>query len=188
MDTPVIVSTIAMIGSVAAALVSSYQSRRVAKLGATTQLELERMKLDRERRNKAFDAAAAEVQPIEAALSTAWEMLQQTKEVIGRVLSRDGDLEACALELQALSRSLSQEYASVGARLPASAQRAWHGAKKAVGTAASLVASSGAASGKASILHPVQEIRNHLTDVQAILASERVNVRIAAAHRALALL
>lgn len=176
------------------ALFAGIQTVRTARLKASVDLALEKirqesalslesMKEDGERRRKAFELAMQESEPVEAALAQAWRDIQQVKEEIAKVISHVRyDLDLGLKAVGTAVASLVDGYARWGSDLPNDARHAWHSAKGSAGTVELSLRRQLAAHGvevelPEQVVDALKEARISLTDRQIALAAAREGFR-----------
>lgn len=192
MKVELIVAIISGLAGIAGALIASIQAIRTSKLkgGADAKLEqikaetniaVETMKEERERRQKAFEIASLESAPVEAALAQAWEDIQLIKEIISKLVSQERyDLDIALEHLNPACSNLINGYAKWGARIPEQARKAWHSAKGTVaGFQHVLITESKTNKSQLSseIIEALKEMRTFLTDHQMIIMTSRQGIR-----------
>jgi predicted nucleic acid-binding Zn-ribbon protein len=186
-----IVPIASAVASVIAAAVAWKQAERTIRLKAESDLQLERLRLEAARRQKAFEAARAASEPVAAALSDAWNEMQSLKDVISRTLSPSRfDLEVALTRTRESAARLGAGYGRCGADLDEMARRAWHAAKNtADGLEAVLArhdeARQASEADLAVIQRRLRDIRALLTDYQAQLARARQTLADTYTHRIL---
>jgi hypothetical protein len=183
MSNEVVIAIISGIGAVIAAVIAWFQSLRTVKLKVETELAIEKMKIDRERRQKAFEIACQESAPIEAAINRAWEDIQIIKEEISKILS-EGEYHAdLALGfIETASNRLREEYGKWAVSLPQDARDVWHKAKGNASAIQGIVVKHSPIKEANPELPPdikekLRDARTSLTDYQMILTSTRQSLR-----------
>lgn len=205
MDTAVIVAIVAACTSTASAVMTWLQATRVkrlevqtqeklAKLTSTTQLAIERLKIDNERLNKAFAVASEESKPLENILSEMWKHIQIVKDEL-RSLCESESFNADAIDVKTKSiesavRILLDLYSQHGAELPEQAAQACHRCKNEIlmilsyfPLIAKEVKKDGFISQKTIIY--LEKCRLMLDETQAIIALYRSSLRADLLHKVL---
>ncbi len=158
--------------AVIAAIVAWLQATRVAKI-----------KIDHDRRKKAFELATQETLPIENAISEAWTDIQIIKEGLTKLTSDfpcEFDEELKQLE-QSCNRIIN-DFSIWGSKIPKMAEMAWHRSKNISYEIKAYVAtirdnySSNVYIDK-DIKNTLAEIRNFLTEQQVIFSSAKQGLR-----------
>lgn len=180
-----VVSGIAAVLGGAGGVFAWVQAVRVTRIRAEAERALESMKLDTERRRRAFELASAETEPMQGALAQAWSDVQALKDAVSRTLSASRfDTQSAMKLVDPAIASLVEGYGRWGAMLPADARKAWHRAKDLAGTVGILVNAGEDYPAEARTAQ-LREIRHALTDIQLALATARATVRDAHVRRIL---
>jgi len=177
---------IALVGasaSVVAAVVSLFAAARSARLKVQSDLAIERLRLDAVNRQKAFDVAMKEVQPMEAALSSAWRDIQTIRDVIQRTVAPAQYDEQVALDtLRSAIAAISSGYSQFGGMLPPEAVSAWHSAKSHTSAVEPLMLSRGTGVNPQPEADPdvdeqLLQLRSALRDHQSVLQQSLLTIR-----------
>jgi hypothetical protein len=192
MKVEVIVAIISGIAAIAGALIASIQAVRMSRLKAETDAKLEQLKAEtsiavetmkdvRERRHKAFEIAAQESAPLEAALAQAWEDIQLIKEIISKLVSPDRyDLDIALDHLTPPCSRLMDGYAKWGASIPEHARKAWHAAKGDISAFRQILVTESNTSNSqlpSATIEILKETRTFLTDHQMVIVASRQSIR-----------
>jgi hypothetical protein len=189
METSVAVALVGAAASVIAAVVSLYAALNAARLKAKSELALERAKIEASSRQRAFEMAVKDSEPLEAALNAAWGDIQIVRDVIQKAVTPALYDEAAALELlRGAVSGVSNGYKEFGASLPADADAAWHSAKNAVQTAEALLRRRGTGvsprtESPQDVDRQLEQIRASLREAQHIIQQSMLMVRGAAMKR-----
>jgi hypothetical protein len=153
------------------------------RIRSETNLALENVKADQERRKRAFEVALEESKPVEAALAQAWHDIQSIKEITSKYMSRFRfDENSARQPFNSAGVNLSEGYAKWGTELPESARHAWHKAKGCITLVEELLPSPDHTDDDVLPLPPstterLREIRITLTDSQMAIAASRQAIR-----------
>jgi len=162
---------------VISAIVATIQAIRAARITASANIEIERMKADAERRKHALAIASQEVEPVAEALAQAWSDLQALKDFLSLVPRGSLDTRVRGAAAEASDR-LASGYKTWGAKLPQSAARAWHDAKNASYIVAQLIDEQPHRRRAAEELQTRSEdIRQVLTEIQTVISVTLATLR-----------
>jgi len=185
----VISGIVGLVGGIIACIQAIRTSRLKADADSTlerirseTSISLENMKLDQERRKRAFEVAIEESRPIEASLAQAWHDIQSIKDVISKYMSGFRfDENSARQSFASAYASLCEGYAKWGTEVPDSARHGWHKAKGCAMSVEILLLKEDSR-GDMSLLpegttDSLKEIRIVLTDSQLAIAATRNAIR-----------
>jgi hypothetical protein len=153
------------------------------RIKSETSLTLEHLKLEQERRKRAFEVVIEESKPIEIVLTQAWHDIQSIKDVISKYVSGYRfDEDSARASLRSACMSLSENYAKWGPAVPETAQQAWHKAKGYITSVDALLPVIESGGTNISPLPPstverFSEMRALLTDCQTVIAASRREIR-----------
>jgi len=190
MEAEVLLATISGSAGVVSAVIAWLQTVRANRLRANvdialeaikseTALALESIKIENERRRKAFELASQACAPIETALDQAWQDMQVIKEVIAKLLSPIRyDKDIALKSLQPAVLSIASGYSQCGASIPEAARNAWHNAKHCAGVIElTVTAQENVSSLSDPVIELLKSYRNDLTDQQIALVGAREGIR-----------
>ena len=203
MSKEIIITVISGIVGLEGAIVAWIQAMRTSRLKADadsalerikseTAISIENIKVDQERRKRAFEVAIEESKPVEASLAQAWHDIQTIKDVISKYMSGFRFDENSAWQSFASAcASLSEGYAKWGTEVPENARQAWHKAKGCAMSVEMLLPNDDSG-GNMPLLpegttESLREIRTLLTDSQLAIAAARNAIRDTAMKKVLEL-